>query len=408
MSENKRKNILIISANFPPSAAVGGKRFGGLSKIFQEEYYNVHILTLKEKYFLQKDKSLHSGGNIHRTGMYPPWPVRRNNVVKRIFCRVWENYFCVFEPFSGWILPGLIEGLKIIKRYKIDVIIATGPPFSSMVMALMLTWFTGVKLILDYRDQWTTYKRRIYQQILGGKINPGLEKLVVSRSSALVFCSDIMKENFIKRFGNHTKGHMYVVNNGFYYRKDIKPLYLEKNKKTILYAGNFYGQRRLSLLAQPIANLLRQEKITKDDFCVHIFGELNGEDRNVVEEYDLAEIIKEHPLVDYELILRYMKGADILFLPSGANVSYAIPFKFYDYLSVKRPILAVAPEDSAVAKLMNEIDCGHLALIDNQVSVQNILQNMLLEEKKYTFKGVEKYTWNSIGEKYRMIINELV
>ncbi len=70
----------------------------------------------------------------------------------------------------------------------------------------------------------------------------------------------------------------------------------------------------------------------------------------------LLDMIKEHDFVKYQTIIKHMKAADILFLPSGFDVKYAIPFKLFDYLSVKRPIFAVAPRNSAVAALMNQID----------------------------------------------------
>jgi len=208
--KKQTKRILIISLFFAPSTMVGGKRFSFLSTIFQKSYPELHVLTLKEKHISPKDKSLRYGGIIHRAGMYPPYPINKNNLFKRIFNRLWEKYLCFLDPFSGWILPAIIKGLKIIKDYKIDLIIATGPPFSSMVVGFILSLITQAKLILDYRDPWTSHDR-IYSKIFGKKINEFVEKASVKRAAGLVFCSQIMKANFLESFGKYTKAPCHVV-----------------------------------------------------------------------------------------------------------------------------------------------------------------------------------------------------
>ena len=400
------KKILIISFSFAPSTKVGGKRFSFLSRILQKRYPELHVLTLKEKYISPQDKSLRYGGIIHRAGMYPPYPINKNNLFKRIFSRLWEKYLCFLDPFSGWILPAIIKGLKIVKDHKIDLIIVTGPPFSSMVVGFILSLITQAKLILDYRDPWTNLNSK-YCKIFGKKLNEFLEKASVKRAAGLVFCSQIMKANFLESFGKYTKAPCHVVTNGFHNNDTVQPLSLGKGRKNMVYAGSFYGERKIELLSESLFHLLNEGSITKDSFCLHVFGKIKDEDKQVIKKFGLEYIIKEHSPVPHEKIIKYMKDADILFLPSGTKVGYAIPYKFFDYLSVKRPIFAVAPEDSAVADLMDRIDCGKFALINNEESILKILRAILKNEDEYTFSGADEYTWEERGLKYMEVIDEL-
>ena len=406
---NQRKRILIISFYYPPSRLVGGKRFTFLSQILQKEHYEVHVLTLKEKYIAARDDFLPTPGIIHRVGMYPPYPIKKNkSFFKRIWNRLWEDYLCLSDRYSGWLLPALIKGLKIIKDNRIDVIIATGPPFSPMVTGFLLSLTTKVRLILDYRDPWTLHMKN-YCKIFGKRINEVFERLSVGHASSLVFCSRIMKENFTDRLGKYTNAPIYFIPNGFHNNNNgtVQPLSLGKAKTNMIYAGNLYGEIRIELLAKPLRQLLNENAITKDTFCFHVFGKLRDEDREVIRKYGLQELIKKHRLVPYERIMRYLKAADILFLPSGTDVKYAIPFKFYDYLSVKRPILAVAPRRSGVAELMREIDCGQLAFINSEESILINLRAMILHEKEYSYSGAQQYTWDEIGHKYLQVIDKV-
>ncbi|MBW2661892.1 MAG: hypothetical protein JRD93_07885, partial [Deltaproteobacteria bacterium] len=224
---NKKKNILIISLSFVPNARVGSRRVGFLSKLFQKHYYNCHILTVKEKYYLQKDSSVPFGGTIHRTGIYPPFmlPVSRNTLFQRAFHRIWSDYFSLHDPYTGWILPSLAEGLKIIRKHDIEVIVVSVPPMSPMISALLLSRLTRTRLIIDYRDPWTTNPLFHRKSIVKKKLSKFVEKLLVKQASDLVFCSEIMRDEFLDYFSQHTKARSYVITNGFSIRDNVSPLY---------------------------------------------------------------------------------------------------------------------------------------------------------------------------------------
>ena len=402
---DQTKRILIISFLFEPNTRVGAKRFSFLSRILKGKYPELHVLTLKEKCIPQKDNFVASAGTIHRAGMYPAYPFEVTSIFKRVFNRLWVDYLCLVDQSSGWILPAFFKGLKIIKANKINLIIATGPPFSPMVVAFLLSFLGRTKLILDYRDPWTNRHQR-YSRKSGRRINEMLERLCIGRASAVVFCSRIMMENFRDSLGKYTKATYHVITNGFYNRDTTEPLSLGNGTRNMVYAGNLYGERSIEILAKPLFHLLNEGAISKDNFCCHIFGKLKNEDREVIKKYGFHEIIKEHASVPYEQIIKYLKGADILFLPSGSDVNYAIPYKFFDYLSVKRPILAVAPQNSGVAEMMNQIDCGRLALINSQESILRNLRAMILEEKEYTYFGSDLYRWETIGLNYTHVIEK--
>ena len=403
---DQTKRILIISFLFEPDTRVGAKRFSFLSRILQKKYPELHILTLKEKYIPQKEKTLKSAGIIHHAGMYPPFPINKNNIFKRIFNRLWVDYLCLVDQYSGWILPALVKGFKIVRNNKINIIIATGPPFSPMVVAFLLSIMTGTRLILDYRDPWSSHDWK-YRNVIRKKFTEFFEKLVIGRASALVFCSRIMMENFRSCLGKYTQATYSVITNGFSNRDSIEPLSLGNGTRKLVYAGNFYGERRINLLAKPVFHLLNEGAISKESFCCYIFGNLTNKDREVINSYGLQEIIKEQPWTPYEQVVRYLKGADILFLPSGSDVSYAIPFKFFDYLSVKRPILAIASASSAVAELMTQIDCGRFARINSEESILRNLRAMIRAEAEHSYSGSDQYAWGKIGDKYIGVIDNV-
>ena len=62
---------------------------------------------------------------------------------------------------------------------------------------------------------------------------------------------------------------------------------------------------------------------------------------------------------------------------SGSNVKYAIPYKIFDYISVQRPILAVAPKNSEVEGKIYDVTGAWVADIDT-----GIVENSLMWDGK--------------------------
>ena len=67
-------------------------------------------------------------------------------------------------------------------------------------------------------------------------------------------------------------------------------------------------------------------------------------------------MIINHERIEYHELLRYLKGADVLYIIQGNEHKYSIPYKLIDYLSVKKPILAVTSKFSATYNIIDETE----------------------------------------------------
>ncbi len=408
----KLRKVLIMSLLYAPNAEVGAKRFSFLSDILCDKGFEIHVLTIKKSLIKMVDQSISGKGEIHRSSMYPRFPLMVGGLVGRAYRRLWEDYICLLDPYAGWLLPAVIKGAEIIRKNMIDVLIVTGPPFSPFVAAAMLRRLTGVKLILDYRDPWTTQNYLLnakHRKPVVRLINRLAERIVIKKTASVVVCSSIMKRLFLERFPWADNIDIEVIHNG-YLNDPIpmkQPLSIDGEKKVMIYAGELYGERRIELVARPLKKLIYNKLITDSSFAFHIFGSINDQDRAVLRELDLENIIVQRERVDYSLMLQYLKGADILFLPSGARVDYAIPFKFYDYLRARRPILALTPENSELGGIMKTIDCGETADIGDPAAIESALLKMIRNERTYTFSGAEAYSWNYAARRYADLIERV-
>ena len=399
----KNKKILVISHVYYPDSRVGAKRFGNLVPFFVDHFAEVHVLTIPGNQIPSLDPSLSPAGIVHHAPMLPRFPMNRDNIFNRIRTRLWVQHLCLLDGYSGWILPAAIKAIDIINTYKIDIIIATGPPFSTAMVGVFASKTTKKKLILDYRDPWTTITRN-FPSSYGKMINFFSEKLALRTASAFVFCSTIMKNDFEIKF-HHKKNNAYVLTNGYTaLNPEIQPLTTNNGKFTMFYAGNFYGGRNLEIIAIALSNLIRRGVISANNFEFVICGKLRPQEQKTIQKFNLEKIFNHIGLIPYHEVLRRMKGADILFLPSAKEHMYAIPFKTFDYLMVQRPILAVAPKCSAVEEIMRNVPFGVFCSIDDSNGLEITLTEMIKNRKNYASSLPKEYAWSTIAKRYINIL----
>lgn len=391
--------------SFAPCGEVGGKRFSFLSKYLAErcESYVVVARTERENYV----DSTAFRGNVVRTPMFPYWPPERRGFFRKILARAWSRSLCTIDKYVGWVLPAIKAGKDICRESKFNIVTVTVPQFSAVIAAAVLARRCKAKLVIDYRDEWTNFRSR-YPWPFGRFVAPWLERAVLRRSDAVVLCTDIMRSDLLSAFGDLVPDEVEVIYNGFDGYRTLPDVRKNDARMEMVYAGTFHGNRRLSTIANSLADLLKDGLINKECFRFRIYSELDCKDIELIDELGLGDIVKVCGRVPYDEILRIMHGSDILFLPSGDEVPYAVPFKFFDYLSVRRPILAVASPRSTVGQLMAQVDCGEFADIGDRDAITKALRCLIVREKHYTFAGGEDYLWENAANEYLGLFNRLL
>jgi glycosyltransferase involved in cell wall biosynthesis len=400
------RKVLIVSYSFAPNSRVGGKRFSFLTTQLVDRVGELHVLTVDKRHIARKDPTIPFAGIVHRTGMYPPYPFQARNQVGRAWNRLWSSYLCMLDPFSGWIPTAVTTGSRLIDQYEIDLLIATGPPFSSHVIGRILSDRHDLSLVLDYRDPWTNRKEVVYPRLGGEALNKAMERRCIQSASAIVLNTPAMQRDFQTAFSPVLKSPTVVINNG-YMPCMAEPLPLGGVGMNVVYAGNLYGRRSLALLGDGVARLIKEGAVRPDMLRFHIFGRIMDADRPMLAAMGIEELFVEHAPVDHETIVKILKGADALLLLVGQDMDYSISYKFYDYLSVRRPILALVPSGSQMMETMRKVDCGPAVDCEDRAAVYGALKDLLSRKNRYTFTGAEQFTWEECGHRYYELLRAL-
>lgn len=171
--EQRPKRVLFVSYLFPPVGGVGVQRVLKWVKYLPEHGWNASVLTVANPSVPLFDESLlkqvPASTVVRAAKTYEPsyaaktaaasseapagFVSRIKSAIKAPLVRTAKSLLQP-DPQILWRHHALREGTKLLREIPHDVIVATGPPFSSFLVGATLSKRSGVPLVLDYRDEW--------------------------------------------------------------------------------------------------------------------------------------------------------------------------------------------------------------------------------------------------------------
>ena len=145
---NKKPNILLVAYTFPPLPYGGTYRSLRLCKRFAEMGINLHVLTINIYEDIPNDFNLldqvPKSVEIHRTSIIDPLRAYRNRrqaLSRRPFFKYVNKIISMLLHFITipdhmilWNITAIPAALKIIDKYKIDSVIVSSPPDSTLLI----------------------------------------------------------------------------------------------------------------------------------------------------------------------------------------------------------------------------------------------------------------------------------
>lgn len=381
-------NFLVVAYYFPPSGGPGVQRVLKHIKYIRQFGWQPIVLTVENGQFPARDESLiaeipddvivrrtkiYEPYDIYRffTGKKPGTPIDVNTIKKedqslnfkeRISEFIRATFF-IPDARIGWLLTAKKEALKIINEYNCKAIYSSSPPYTCSLIARYAKRKTNLPWVAGLRDPWTGFISAPKRWFLPAIIDRSLEKSVFEESN-FVECAweGIIKDAFNK-YPSLDKDKFIHVPNGFD-SEDFPDVDYKRNEKfTLTYTGSMYGRRNPLALLTAIEKLLSDNKISANDFKLKFIGRFGNE---VLEMFDNCSFKQNIEIIGYiphkDSIAHLMTSDALLLVVDESKESEEIvPGKVYEYIGVQRPILAIAPTNGAIARLIYDTNSGKVA-----------------------------------------------
>lgn len=399
------KKILIISFYFPPTGLTGNIRITKFVKYLPSFGIEPFIITADENIYGAKDySSLHDipiEAKIYRVSSFYLMNymekfkfLKMNQIISFINARFFWPDGSIF-----WAKKAFENAIKIIEDENIDTILTSGPPFSNHLVGLWIKNCYKIKWIADFRDEWTTnpyasyfFIRKLYESNLQSK--------VLSNVDSIICISEEMKRSFLS-FYPKIKNKISIISNGydeedFTNYQNKKNTYEENNSEilSIVYTGTIYKGRLPDNLFKAISLIKKNNPINYKKLKITFIGHDSYFIRKGIKKYKLESIVEIKKRVPHNELFERISNYDILLLliGSGNKAKKIITGKFYEYLRLKKPILALGPTDSDVGSMLKDTDSGVIVDFDDIEKIKSEIENFIeLKKNKMLYS---KFNFN--------------
>ena len=353
------KKVLMIAYDYPPLGGGGVFRTLKFTKYLPQFGFQPYVLTVKNPMYTTKDptllKEIPPETKVFRTFSFEHRVLKAPRLLN-----INLKWFYIPDVNVGWLPTAIHKGTKIIKKENIDVIFATAPVWTSLLIGFILKKKTKKPLVIDFRDPWTSSPFIRYPTKLHGKIERKMEEKILQYADHITVAGSRIKSILTKRH-LHIRSKITVITNGFD-PDDFKNLKKQQaNKFRITYTGSIYGL----LTAKPF--LLALKKLTKEKPNLRnklealFVGNYGRETPVLVKKLKLENVVKLIAYTSHKKTIEYMVNSHILLLlitVKGSLGKGILTGKLFEYLASRRPVLAIAPENGAAAKIIKKLKAG--------------------------------------------------
>ena len=255
-----------------------------------------------------------------------------------------------------WVNPSVRYLKKYIIEHQIETIITSGPPHSLHLIGLKLQQSLPLKWVADFRDPWTTigYHKELKLSNYAQKKHKALEKKVLNAANQIIVTSKTTKTEFQAI----TNKPIAVITNGFDLEStENQPL---DAKFSVAHIGSFLSERNPKSLWQALSELCNELENFKNDLQIKIIGASSEIVLQTLSDFNLSANVLNLGYLPHDQAVEHQQKSQVLLLIEidSPNTKSIIPGKLFEYMVSTRPILAIGPNESDFAEIIQKTQTG--------------------------------------------------
>lgn len=366
----QNKKVLFIFQHYGLKDNVGNYRADRSIKWFIEQGYSVTVVNQLNVISNSTDRK-----KIEIITVNDPLD-KLNELLKKtnnLFIKIWLigiklllDLFLVPDLGKCWANKVIKNINKLINVDDFSIVFSTSPLVSGhLVNSFIKSKNQKIKSIIDLRDGWLDEPLNPFLDKIKLRkyIESRAEKNILNQADAIFVTSLVWKEKLIKRISGLEEKTQVLTN--AYPEIDFMSQNNSKDTKILklIYTGRFTGsskKRKAKILFDPLyKTILSENKLIEIEFL----GNFSQNDLAEINYWknkfsELGSVIVITNSVPREKMFEKMKNADGFLLLSASEA--AIPSKLFEYIALKKPFLAMCPENSSVWNICSKLNQASL------------------------------------------------
>jgi hypothetical protein len=281
----------------------------------------------------------------------------RPGILKRVLGEILQP-----DPQVTW-LPVLSRAARrIICQRKIDLVLITVPPFSSVLLVEKLRKeFPALAIVVDFRDEWLSTTFELVSFLFSSserarRVARKAEAGAVTNATAVVAVTEAARREIRARYPQEADSKFQLIPNGFdatrLRRSALSPLPRPDGKIVVSYVGTVYASTEPTTLVQAVLSLPPE---VNSRFRLRFIGHIE-EPRFREALLQLGEMVELKGFLPQGEALAAMNETDYVLLINHDPLN--VGGKFYDYVGGRKPILGIVHPGGETRRLLEELRAG--------------------------------------------------
>jgi glycosyltransferase involved in cell wall biosynthesis len=393
------KKVLIITYYWPPSGGAGVQRWVKFVKYLRDFNIEPIVYIPENPHYPSIDESFSK--DIHgdlKVLKYPIWEpydfykkfigMKKNESVQHGFIQekkssglknhisLWiRSNFFIPDARKFWIKPSIDFLTEKIKNDKPDLIISTGPPHSTHLIALGLKKKLKIPWFADFRDPWTgiDFFDQLKLTFWARRRHFFLENLVLRNADKVI----AIGWNLADELKSKGAKDVVVITNG--YDEDdfsLEPKSKNHNKFRLAHIGSLNKDRNPVVLWKVLKKIAESSIEFRQALEIQLIGKVDYSVMDTLKELKLDANVS---LIEYlphsQISDQYMQSDILLLLLNNTpNIKGIVTGKLFEYIASGKPVLCIGSDSGDAAKIIEDTNSGQAFNFDDENGMEDFIK----------------------------------
>lgn len=294
------------------------------------------------------------------------------------------------DRWMTWQFAAVRQGLRMIRKYRPDVVWSTYPIATAHLIAAELARRSGLPWVADFRDPmaqdgypadpatWRSFK--------------AIEETAIAQARLCIFTTPGAVRLYRTRYPA-SAARIHALENGYdedsFVRAEAvlatagaaEPL--TPGATTLLHSGIVYpSERDPTQLFAAVRRLREGDLASPETLRLRFRAAVHDATiRSLAQQHEVLDFVEVLPPIPYADALIEMLRADGLLVLQASNCNEQVPAKIYEYMRARRPIVCLSDPAGDTAAVLRGSGVTRIAALDDAAQIANLLASFLRGER---------------------------
>jgi glycosyltransferase involved in cell wall biosynthesis len=425
--ERRALRALLVAYQFPPSGGVGVGRVLKLCKFLPEHGVKPAVVTASNPSVPLRDDRL--GRDAHDIDVLRVPTLEPGYQYKQL---AWADRASQTRSVRGALLaagrallvpdaqvlwqPAAQLGMARLLRRGYDLVFISAPPFSQFLLAPSVRLSRGTAVVLDYRDEWSTYRASFemmgrFQAFAGSVLEPAL----LRAAHLVTTVTEESRRELLARFSFLDQDQVVAIPNG--YDPDDFPAERPEpptDRFVLTYAGTVYALNRSPGLLGALRIVHREQPELARMLRVRFIGRIVDTEIPWVEGMARFGVERVGFMPKDEALRALAESHMVLCMFDDCpGTERMCAGKLFELMYLGRPVLVLAPR-GAMTDLCEDHRLGWVAPPRDEAAIARVLVEALRGFRAGTYRSdmaphrIERYHRRQLAGEFARTFREAV